>query len=542
MIRALALTSVLLAIAGCGTQGPVKCTPSNCSGCCTENDECLGAMTQSAQACGKAGASCRVCLPQQSCVAGACSTNADASVILPREDAGPDPGQPDAAVMCGSEGQACCTSQTCYPPLACQRGLCQMPGAVTDAGACGRLGQQCCVGQLCNEPGTRCDGVSCVAATVDAGTDAGLTLKPLGDACTADAQCRDGACLILGFAGGYCTRGCGSSTDCPAGSQCASNTSGSGPAKVCYRQCSAAGQAPGGCRAGYVCEANAGTSGVPVCYPGCQSAATCGLAPTCDTRGFCCGSNGYVCCEGTTCAQGNACMSGTCRTAACGGPGQGCCSTGTACTGQQVCNGANVCTACGGLNQPCCGGDVCSSGTCSGGSCVACGAVGQPCCNGTSCGSDAVCTSGTCQARVVSAVGGACTNYITDCGSGLDVCITQNGTQWQGGYCSKNCSFLGCPAGASCTTSLSTTTSYCLKDCAWDGGAGGCRAGYVCDRNLIASDATKASCYPACTAQANCPSGTRCESGFCCGLSGYRCCGASPACPTGKACVSGYCQ
>lgn len=517
MIRASALISVLLLAAACGTSAPVKCTTANCSGCCSEAGECLGPTKQSPQSCGREGGACRVCLPQQLCASGGCVTNPDASI--PFEDAGAvepevDAGRPDAAVQCGTEGQPCCASQTCYAPLACQRGLCQTPGAVTDAGACGRVGQQCCANQTCTEAGTSCNGTTCFALTPDGGVDAGPAQKALGEACSVDRDCRDGVCLVLGFTGGYCTKGCTAATDCNSGSQCAVNTSGSGPAKICFKQCPTGGQAPGGCRTGYVCEANAGTSGVPICYPGCQSAAACGLAPTCDTRGFCCGGNGFVCCEGTTCQSGNTCTNGTCRTAtvACGGAGQACCTSGTACTGQQRCV-SNACTACGGLGQPCCEAGVCSAGEC---------------------------LSGTCQNRVVNGVGGACTDYVYDCGTGLDVCIQPSGTDWQGGYCSKECSSVSCPGGSSCSSIIAPGSKYCLQDCAWDGGAGGCRSGYVCDRFLIAGEPNKATCYPACTSDPGCNTG-RCENGFCCGDRGFRCC-AGNTCPRGGACSNGYCQ
>ncbi|HEY1086768.1 MAG TPA: hypothetical protein VGE37_03705, partial [Archangium sp.] len=98
-------------------------------------------MKQSAQACGPAGAECRACLPQQLCVSGTCLRDPDASVILddggnPVTDAGQqgtDAGT-DAGMNCGARGQACCPGLTCFLTLTCQRGFCDIPGAVTDAG------------------------------------------------------------------------------------------------------------------------------------------------------------------------------------------------------------------------------------------------------------------------------------------------------------------------------------------------------------------------------------------------------------------------
>ena len=85
MIRVLTLGSFLW-LASCGMPAGVKCTAANCSGCCTEAGECLGASKQSPQSCGGMGGVCRVCLPQQLCVAGACLRDPDAGLVL--DDAG----------------------------------------------------------------------------------------------------------------------------------------------------------------------------------------------------------------------------------------------------------------------------------------------------------------------------------------------------------------------------------------------------------------------------------------------------------------------
>jgi hypothetical protein len=491
MIRVTGLSLVLLlAAVGCGTQTPVKCTTANCSGCCTDTGDCLGPMKQSQQACGTARAECRVCLPDQLCSAGKCLHDPNSVVVL--DDAGNvvDAGSGDSGVVCGGSGQACCGGTTCFLTLSCMRGFC---GATApDAGPCGGLGQMCCSNQQCTASGTTCANNTCVTASSnDAGTtmDAGV-LRQLGEACALDRECADGVCLVNGFQGGYCTKACTTMGDCTFGSTCGGNPSQVGPTKICFKQCTMANQAPGGCRANYICEPHAGTAGLAICFPACQSLTSCANnAPTCDSRGFCCGAPGLACCEGSTCSMGT-CMSGSCVA---GGTGGGSGGTG------------------GGS-----GGTGGGSGTTGGGS----GSTGGGSGSGTNL-----------------PTGSACTSFLQCAGN---ACITQNGTQWTGGYCSNLCTS-SCATGSSCSPYAVSGNSYCLADCTWDGGAGGCRAGYVCDRNLIPGS-SRAACLTSCTGGA-CPSGTTCDNGFCCGQNGFKCCSSGTACAAPSTCGSnGYCQ
>ena len=501
MIRVTSLSVVLLLAAACGTQTPVKCTSANCSGCCTDTGECLGNMKQSKQACGSMGADCRVCLPDQLCSAGKCVHDPNSMVVLDDGGSGDvDAGRPDSgAVSCGGRGEACCANQACNLTYVCNGRVCDLP--VADAGACGAVGQACCANQTCTSSGAVCTNGLCANPPPDAGS-----LKALGEACALDRDCVDGACLVFGFLGGYCTKACTTMTDCPALSQCGINPSGVGPNNVCLRQCSMPNQSPGGCRTDYICEPHAGTSGVPVCYPKCINVSSCGVAPTCDSRGFCCGAPGFACCEGSTCTTGT-CQSGNCVT---GGSGGGSGSTGG---GSGSTGGGSGSTGGG-------------SGTTGGGSGSTGGGSGSTGGGSGSTGGGSGSSGG--------AIGAACQNYALDCAQGNDVCVTN----WPAGYCSKNCSFLSCPAGSSCSTALG---SRCLQTCQWDGGAGGCRAGYVCDKGLV-SPGSQGTCYPACPGLA-CGGGTTCQNGFCCGRTGYRCCTGTPCPVTGTACGSdGYCQ
>jgi hypothetical protein len=232
MIRVITLALGFLLLAACGTQTSVKCTAANCSGCCTEMGECLGSTKQNRNACGTMGAECRVCLPDQLCGAGRCQKDPDASVVL--DDGGiavTDAGVPDAGPPpCGQQGQSCCSNMGCFLGLACQRGLCDVMQAA-DAGPCGSQGQACCANQMCTQANTVCSSGSCTLVSApDGGTDAGA-LRPTGSTCTLDSQCLDGACLQIGYSGGYCTKACTTSANCIAGSQCGTNSSGVGDRK-----------------------------------------------------------------------------------------------------------------------------------------------------------------------------------------------------------------------------------------------------------------------------------------------------------------------
>lgn len=67
---------IIGAAASCGTAGPtVECTPSNCTGCCSDTGDCLAG--DAVDACGGQGAACTSCAANQFCGGGACQQFAD---------------------------------------------------------------------------------------------------------------------------------------------------------------------------------------------------------------------------------------------------------------------------------------------------------------------------------------------------------------------------------------------------------------------------------------------------------------------------------
>ena len=268
-----------------GPDGEVTCGPDNCAGCC-DGLQCVEYGAQTAAMCGASGTVCASCLGQQECRNGTCEQ--------PQIDAG----------SCGAQGQSCCPGFSCSGGLQCQFGLCLAAtsdaGTQTDAGVTGDAG-------ISSDAGTQMDAGTVTDAgmtTPDAGT--GGTL-PIGEPCTQNGQCLSNQCRILGFPSGYCTQTCTSDAQCGAGATCGFDPSNSN-ARICLKTCPQGGST-GGCRPGYVCESRAtpSTSSAAACVPGCTSPATCGSATTCDTRGFCCGANGYACCNGNSCEAGLGC-------------------------------------------------------------------------------------------------------------------------------------------------------------------------------------------------------------------------------------------
>ncbi len=193
---------------------------------------------------------------------------------------------------------------------------------------------------------------------------------------------------------------------------------------------------------------------------------------------------------------------------------------------------------CGGAQQPCCDRGGCFLGLfCNGGVCASepfdagplpqddGGVAPDPGTIGAGCTADMECLGNKCFKQVDAGASG--------CSGGC----------WPQGYCSQDCDGAACPSGSSCSPYLTSGVQWCLRHCDWDGGQGSCRPGYVCDRGLINTDPARATCIYRCGADGDCPSGTHCQSGFCCGKQGFACCGfVGGSCSTGSCNALGYCQ
>jgi hypothetical protein len=354
--------------------------------------------------------------------------------------------------------------------------------AVADAGSCGGAGQACCSSGAACSGGLSCSGNVCTQACGQGGQGC----CTVGDPCILGLACQANVCVTpsLKPLGDPCVNG----AECADG-YCQNIGF---PAGTCSKLC--AGQ--GDCPAGSACSRNPSGGGT-LCLKSCAQA---GTATGCRT--------GYVCEKALSALDGTAvCFPGCLSQADCSG-------------GTATCDGRGFC--CGGTSAACCGGTSCNPGNaCDQGYCKLSGpvteAIGGPCTAANQC------TSAFC----ITAVPGPAAPCTQGC--------------WPQGYCSVNaCTAGSCPGGSSCSPYIANGAK-CLQNCAFDGGAGGCRVGYICDRNTVPGTPTQGTCNYRCNAAADCPPGASCESGFCCGQSGFRCCGGSSC--NGTTCGAlGYCQ
>ena len=113
-----------------------KCAPDNCSGCCTDKNECVQATTDAQ--CGLGGNACGACGTGQACTDGVCtdtSSNTDAGMV----DAGPPPCTNDfmcgPGLICNRADGTCIAGQRCTADYECQ------PDDPEDR--CYKYGRQC---------------------------------------------------------------------------------------------------------------------------------------------------------------------------------------------------------------------------------------------------------------------------------------------------------------------------------------------------------------------------------------------------------------
>ncbi len=394
-----------------------SCSPDNCEGCC-DGVQCVEYAVQTPDMCGAGGAFCASCLGGQQCQNGTCAQS------MPADAGG-----------CGSQGASCCPGFTCDDALQCQFGLC-LPAMQTDAGTLTDAG-------MISDAGTVTDA----GTQADAGS--GGTLQ-VGEPCTQNGQCLSNQCRILGFPSGYCTQSCTSNAQCGAGAVCGVDPI-EGTGRICLKTCPQGGQTSG-CRSGYVCESRATATGVAACLPGCTSPATCGSATSCDGRGFCCGAEGFACCNGSSCEAGLGCdTDGYCR------PMLG--DIGAACTQDAQCQSANCLPqqSGGGWTGGVCTQSCSSTSSCPAGSRCADALNPDICLQGcASAGSQGTCRSGYVCDKGWSNAGPVCIYACTS----VSQCGTTPG--------------LGCSQGFCC--GLST-----YRCCGGNAGVGGtCASGVTC--------------------------------------------------------------
>ncbi|HET9450745.1 MAG TPA: S8 family serine peptidase, partial [Aggregicoccus sp.] len=108
-------------------------------------------------------------------------------------------------------------------------------------------------------------------------------------------------------------------------------------------------------------------------------------------------------------------------------------------------------------------------------------------------------------------IGAPCTSD-ADCPDGGS-CFTAAEDLWPGGYCTRECTSLACPAASTCYP-FQGGTRQCLEDCVGAGTSShSCREGYVC-LQLVTGSASGTSCYPDCDT-------TGCDTGQSCDADGY---------------------
>jgi hypothetical protein len=113
----MAMLSALACLAACEAEHSSTCSPSNCTGCCADDDTCVEGAADTE--CGTAGAACRSCIPVGfKCFDGTCVDPAycgaytcpDGCCLDNVCQAGTD------LHACGIEGGACID---CGPDLSC---------------------------------------------------------------------------------------------------------------------------------------------------------------------------------------------------------------------------------------------------------------------------------------------------------------------------------------------------------------------------------------------------------------------------------------
>jgi hypothetical protein len=148
---------------------------------------------------------------------------------------------------------------------------CSIPGDCRDGYVCaaGTCVPDCRWGWSCGNV------LTCNVSTGECGVPA---TKPVGEPCTADAECLGGVCIPAqkqdagtSWVGGSCSQACSLTEGCPAGSVCVTFEDGR---SYCALEC----VDRTACRDGYVC-----SSAVSACLPDCGLGWSCGSTLVCNT-------------------------------------------------------------------------------------------------------------------------------------------------------------------------------------------------------------------------------------------------------------------
>lgn len=361
--------------------------------------------------------------------------------------------------------------------------------------------------------------------------DAARAPGNVGAVCSSDADCTGGADTCIAdpdlLPNGYCTASCSVSdaASCPEGSECIQFS----PAQsFCLASCDPA-SSERQCRAGYGCASGIALGG-NVCVGGCFDASDCGAGRACDPRGGQLGSGqcysedavvGGSCASDSDCTAGGSCQperetgwpGGACLGGSCDVESNEGCDPGDACLPTTF-GGGGVCVAGCESDEDCRESYVCLESSATPGR--------RYCAPG--CASDEACTvsghvcnagGGTCAPPFVAGrLGGTC-SFREACVGGT--CLAE----YDSGYPSGYCAYLGCELGTSGTCpddgvcGPRGNRNVCLAPCEDDAG---CRAGYACRSVDPEDEDGPKACVPACSSEADCPSRiTTCDTdtGYC---------------------------
>ncbi len=399
----------------------------------------------------------------------ACSAGNGGSGIVVDDDAPEDTASADAADDTADDAPrpSFDVPPTCSAPLATCAGACV--DTRTDALNCGACGRACTASQSCSNGACVGTTPTCAAPRALCGTSCVDTLSDrancgaCGRACPSDQTCNDGSCRAS------------TTTTCAApltacGTSCVNTLTDAANCGGCGIRC-AAGQtcSAGGCLGSSACPTGQTRCG-SVCVNTLTDPANCGF---CDVR----------------CTAGQTCTDGLCfSTTTCASPRVMC---GTSCTDPQ-----SDTTNCGSCGNRCLTGQTCTAGRCitpttssrAGAPCTMPDPMGglDPACGALVCvptGTTPMCTD-------------ACTNSPSQateqamCGGAGSTCLTQGDGADASSICVSSCRVTG----------TSTAT-------------GACRAGFVCTGWWFTHDAgpDATGCFPFCTNDAQCPTGSRCN-------------------------------